>query len=146
MTQFFFLYYFRMKTCFCARVNICLFYYTLCSLNTLKRNSGHRPQHVWISFCVLDLEICMVRFFLSPGPTRIAWNQYQPGLKREIKISAWTQPVQKQKIKSRPGPANYFSDFGPNRLHLSDFKTDTFSCLHMINVFFLLMIYFPAIY
>ena len=38
--------------------------------------------------------------------------------------------------QARPDPIIFFSDFGPVRLGFSDFKTDPFSLLHIINAYF----------
>ena len=76
---------------------------------------------------------------LRPSPARP---------ERRIEISARVrprpaQPETKYKILAR---ANFFFQFRTRQLCLSDFKTGPFSCLHTINVFFLLLIYFSAYY
>ena len=60
------------------------------------------------------------------GPAHTETVSAQPGLKLKEKL----------KFQPKPGPANFFSDFGPDHLRLSDFKAGAFSCLHIINVFF----------
>ena len=83
-----------------------------------------RPRPVWLQS--------------RPGPTRKRnWNFGKSSARRETVIETSAQ-----------ARADYFFffDFGPDRLGLSDFKIGPFSCLQIINVFFLLMIYFSAIY
>ena len=75
--------------------------------------------------CVYVLEVCTDQIFQSRS-------------EREIEISIQARPGPKRNTEFWPGygPANFFSDFVPDCLGLSDFKTDLFVCLHMINVFF----------
>ena len=73
----------------------------------------------------------------------------------KIKISFWAHTLPKEKLKFQPetknkvffyrhGPAIFSLNFGSDCLN--DFKTSLFSYLHIINIFFLLMIYLSIIY
>ena len=64
----------------------------------------------------------------------------RPG--REIEISVRARPETKYKILARPGPNIVFSNFGPDRLALSDLKTDSFTQLHKINIIFVDNLFF----
>ena len=94
----------------------------------------------------------------------------QPEIKK--KISAWPCPKEKLKFRSKPGmvwkgncnfgpsptrpgtklkilaraqPRQFFFQFRSRQLGLIDFKTNPFSCLHIINVFFCCWFIFPQI-
>ena len=54
-------------------------------------------------------------FQARTGPAHMAAISARP--ESEIKIL----------VRTRSGPINFFSDFGQDRLGLSDFKTDSFS-------------------
>ena len=63
-----------------------------------------------------------------PAPARSKYKNFGPS-------TAWPKTKYKILAQSRPGQF-VFSDFGPDCLGISDFKTDLFSCLHIINFFF----------
>ena len=68
----------------------------------------------------------------------------RPGPKGKLKFRPEPGPVwNKIKILARAWPGQFFFRFHPRQLGLSDFKT--FSCLHIINVFFCCWFIFPQI-
>ena len=70
------------------------------------------------------------------GPHSCNFGLARP--EREIKISSRVRLGQKQNTKFWPKSARlfFFSNLGPDRLGLSDFKTGPFSCSRIINEFF----------
>ena len=51
-------------------------------------------------------------------------------------LSACTdEPKEKLKFRTKPSPTNFFPCFAPDRLGINDFKTNLYSCLHIINIF-----------
>ena len=77
-------------------------------------------------------------FRTGPGPH----SCYLGPSRKRNEISAWARPKTKYKILAQAGSANFFSCFRRDRLILSDFKTDLFSCLHILNIFFVADLFF----
>ena len=114
-----------MVTCFqaCQKCMFIIFRAVKIYQNVLTR---YLNWNIFKFFCEPLLEVCTCRIF----QTR-AWrgpHGCNPG-----------PPETKSKISAqfRPRPEQFFfSNFSPDRLGFSDFKTYSFSELHKINVFF----------
>ena len=91
----------------------------------------------------MDQRIRRLRGLHGPdfsGPVSMAAISARIEIQKKFRFGPGPKP--NTKFWPGPGPANFFfSDFHPNCLVLSDFKTGT----HNKCIFFLVMIYFSAI-